>query len=505
MFGGLITWEPIIIMRWVILLPPICIFFTALQPTTACISVLHKRSADQVDAVQQDRMNALVAQRAVKTLDVSDDVTMIEYLSSFGYLRAKQELKDGLRLFQRYMRLPQTGEVDSATKSYVTRKRCSNRDSTTKKPKKIWEKTSINYGIASYPKKMRFTDVRELVKQAFSAWEIVIAIEFIEVRTAHNADIVIRFENTNPINNTDHSSFSVGSATGPVKSTIWLRESEKWDVFQKQEEGKIDLFLVLVHEIGHVLGLDHISDPNSVMFPVFQRKTGDELPVINSDDVERLRTIYDSPSNVKPSGKLNAASHEDDPDPKCPEALWTVTTAPSGKIFIFADNSVWTFNSSHEYVDGPQRLSKVFPNAPSRITVAVSDGLRVALIEDRDVYQYEEHEDGFRAVEGNPFKLHGRVLFFPSSAFPLTNTSVILMDGNVYATYNLRTNKPSLLGDKNVVFPHLPEDMRAGIMEGRHTTKPSYFMFTTDEVVQYDMNTKNVVKTTKLASFLKCK
>ncbi|CAD5216135.1 unnamed protein product [Bursaphelenchus xylophilus] len=470
--------------------------------SSACISVLHDQKSDHVDSEQQDRINAAVDEQSAKIEETEvDRVTINEYLNSFGYLKPKQKFEDGIRLFQKFMGLNPSGNVDLATKSAITRKRCGNKDIRLNKRNKIWEKVSINYGIASFPRRIRPTDVRELIKQAFSAWEIVIAIEFVEVRTAQNADIIIRFDNGNPVNNTDKSSFSVGTASDPVKSTIWLRENEKWGVFQKQEPGKIDLFLVLVHEIGHVLGLDHTSDPNSVMFPIFQRQNGEELPVINADDVERLRGIYDPKTESSIPQTLNAASHEDDQDSKCPTGLWTITTSPSGHLFVFADNSVWTFNDKHEYLKGPQRLNKVFPGAPSRITVAVSDGQRLALIEDRDVYQYEEGREGFKAVEGSPFRLHSRVLFFPSAAFPMANDSVILLDGNVYATYNLKTNRPSLLGDKNAVFPHLPEDMRAGIMEGRHTESPRYYMFTTDQRIPISQGFQKVARIRYLKRF----
>lgn len=92
--------------------------------------------------------------------------------------------------------------------------------------------------------------------------------------------------------NKQTSGFSVADATGPVGSRVWIKKNERWGTFQRQEAGRLDIFLTIVHELGHVLGLEHSDDPSSIMFPIFQRQTGEELPVISSDDVEKMRQLY---------------------------------------------------------------------------------------------------------------------------------------------------------------------------------------------------------------------
>ena len=47
------------------------------------------------------------------------------------------------------------------------------------------------------------------------------------------------------------------------------------------------LLNILLHEIGHVFGLDHSSNPRSIMSPLFRLDTAE----IQSEDVRNLRLL----------------------------------------------------------------------------------------------------------------------------------------------------------------------------------------------------------------------
>ncbi|GMN20106.1 hypothetical protein TIFTF001_045282 [Ficus carica] len=52
----------------------------------------------------------------------------------------------------------------------------------------------------------------------------------------------------------------------------------------------MDLESVAVHEIGHLLGLDHSNVPAASMYPTFiygERKRG-----LNADDIQGIRALY---------------------------------------------------------------------------------------------------------------------------------------------------------------------------------------------------------------------
>ena len=88
------------------------------------------------------------------------------------------------------------------------------------------------------------------------------------------------------------SDLSVAGASDIPKARIWISKDEAWGVNNELDQTNSDLFNVLVHEIGHILGLDHSSDPNSMMYPLFERETDQVHPEVTSNDVEKLRNLY---------------------------------------------------------------------------------------------------------------------------------------------------------------------------------------------------------------------
>ncbi|KAI6196368.1 Matrix metalloproteinase [Aphelenchoides besseyi] len=391
-----------------------------------------------------------------------------DYLDAFGYSHSVQaagtktagtEEEEALKEFQKFMGINPSGKVDTMTKSAMLRKRCSNWDKPipTHEPK-LWEKTSLVWAIQSYPVGLNASDVRELVAQAFKAWEIVIAIDFVPAttRTPQNeVDIWFEFTDTDPINRNDRTGFSVGGATEPVKSRVWIKRTERWGTFQRQEAGRLDIFLTIVHEIGHILGLQH-----------------------STDQVDPQNEVVEP----QPDAGVSTDGERED----CPSALWSMTKTPSGRYALFVDDLVYRFNSDRLLIGGPQKIQSVFPKAPQRISVAISNGNQVALIEERLIFGYKENDkDGsFSLLPDYPKRLHSMVLFFPSSAFPLSNGS-----GGVFATYSLEGNSPSFLNDKNVYFPNLPEGMRSGVLADDSSNGQLYDMFTSDTVSRYDAST----------------
>jgi hypothetical protein len=442
-----------------------------------------------------------------------NDRFVATYLERFGYLKHKAdkslssgEMAAAVKTFQEFIGIPATGKTDLPTTDAMVRKRCANADfSRTSGSNKIWEKTTLAWNVTDFPKGFVPVDVRELIKQAFSAWEIVISMDFTEVDSAQKADIVFRF--TEDKKDELHE-LAIASASPPIKSEIRLNKNEHWATFQRQRENQVDLFLVLVHSIGHALGLGHSPDRKSVMFPIFERSNGEELPVINSDDVERLRSIYDTSSTdgdvVDGQQENDGQTTENEQPSQCPTSLWSAGQAPNGDLYVFADSNCWHFRNRSQ-MGGPAKITKVFPGSPDYVDVAVGTENWLVLLKERTLYAYSQDEvtGKFKLVNGFPRALHGRVLFYPEAAFPLANGSTIFIRDEVFATYNMEDNVPSMLNDKNVFFPNLPEDLRSGVPQVRGSDN-LYWMLTGNTAYEYDSRIQQVIGAQPVAKFLGC-
>lgn len=60
--------------------------------------------------------------------------------------------------------------------------------------------------------------------------------------------------------------------------------------------------------------------------------------------------------------------------------------------------------------------------------VAVSDSVRLALIQGRRVFQYAQNIHGDYEPTAAPADLHSRVLFYPSVGFSFSNDTVMLIN-----------------------------------------------------------------------------
>ncbi|XP_068684571.1 uncharacterized protein [Montipora foliosa] len=267
---------------------------------------------------------------------------VLNYLRRYGYLssadlnlggvRRITKIYEAVKRLQRFTGLNETGNPrDTATMELVSKERCSFKDigktSQFKRRRRYalhgtrWSKNSLTYKVASYTTDLTTREVDDTIKAGLSMWAKATPLTFTKV-TNGPADIVISFDKEG---DRDYSFDGPGGelafAHFPLDNVaassgdIHFDDAEKF-IVKSKGKGTHLLWLVL-HELGHSLGLEHSSDKNAIMFPLYPgSKSTFQL---HRDDVMGIQQLYGKPAiarvtptpHVNPTqfpGKLNPCS-----------------------------------------------------------------------------------------------------------------------------------------------------------------------------------------------------
>ncbi|XP_028856677.1 LOW QUALITY PROTEIN: matrix metalloproteinase-28-like [Denticeps clupeoides] len=424
----------------------------------------------------------------------------LNFLEKYGYLDQTEhqheagEVKSAVREFQWLSHLPVTGKLDSSTLEKMAEPRCSVRDSRSHRswarrvkgvftghaptarprlrrkrfshPGDKWYKRHLTYGIVNWPRQLSHESVQLAVGAAFQLWSNVSGLVFQEV-TRGPADIRLAFyagEHDDGLDNAfDGPGGALAHAFFPRRGEAHFDMAERWTLSGLKGH---NLFLVVAHEIGHTLGLEHSPVRHALMSPYY-KKLGHAL-LLSWDDVAAVQQLYGTPpggalvqlrgrtiSSAMQDWDLHAASSTR--PPYCRGAFDAITTDQDDGVLVFWGSLYWTV-SPRGNASRPAPLRQRWTRLPAAVEAAAFCPLdkKIYFFKGGRLWRYSgsDLDPGFpRRTQEMGLPRHPDCAFFYA---PLGH--MVLFKGSRYFVLNVETLRPEpyyprRLGDWKGVGP----------------------------------------------------
>lgn len=248
------------------------------------------------------------------------------YLEQFGYLQSERIEKSGirtaiaesapekkgsfddhtekaLRKFQKFVGIPETGELDQETLEKMKQDRCGNMDAVPKlkggqMPSGYvlsgckWDTNNLRYAFENFGGDLTQSEVRNAFSTAFGYWAAVTPLTFTEVAESANPEILIRFGTGDhdgcpfPFEGELAHNFYPPTCGGGLAGDSHYNEQYTWSIDSPPSD--YDLITVAAHEIGHGLGLAHSANTDALMYPYYSG----EHRFLHQDDIDGIQEIY---------------------------------------------------------------------------------------------------------------------------------------------------------------------------------------------------------------------
>lgn len=243
-----------------------------------------------------------------------------QYLSDFGYLEQSgpfnntldQETYLAIVTYQQYFNIQQA--TFSKIFQHIALPRCGVPDRISKynltndvsfpKGNQWFPKGTKNLTYGFDPRNKIPLDMTNVFRTALTQWSNTTRVlNFTETKSYDDADIKIRFYNITDddgINDVAVGFTFIVLDSANVKSGfITLDATKYWAL--PTEHGGFDLETAAMHQIGHLLGLEHSSDNMSIMYPTILPSQQRKVQITDSDNIA-IQKLYSN------STKANANS-----------------------------------------------------------------------------------------------------------------------------------------------------------------------------------------------------
>jgi hypothetical protein len=193
-----------------------------------------------------------------------------------------------------------------------------------------WTRQPIRYYITDRNVSgVTATQLANAVSRGFQEWgrpaDVVLSSQFVGYTGAEpfvdDTLSVIGFQSRSDLDRTlGATTFQIDSATGAiVESDIFLNSTFDWSVASNGDATRFDVESIIVHELGHFLGLGHsalgetqpragggrtVLAKRAVMFPIAYPRGNIDDRTIEADDIAGITDIYGSGSVQSQRGAI---------------------------------------------------------------------------------------------------------------------------------------------------------------------------------------------------------
>ena len=229
---------------------------------------------------------------------VADELRAEGYLSD-GEPSDEKSFADALSRFQMAFGLDADGMLNDRTLEYLQMPRCGSEEFFGLEAVAVgWPRRDLTFGFLNECPTLTPAERRTATVAAFAEWSGAVNLHFTEGTSAASSDIKIgwflgehgeglaflRFDGKG--GEFGHG-FGPGSPMRPGE--VHMDRAETWTV-GAFHQGNADLLTVVLHEIGHALGLQHIPDNAAVMFRRFPLNATKRT--LTATDIAAIRGLY---------------------------------------------------------------------------------------------------------------------------------------------------------------------------------------------------------------------
>ena len=217
----------------------------------------------------------------------------VAYLKTYGYIGENytaDDLISGIKKFQEFFQLDETGNLTEQTVRAMDGTRCGCADSMTEAATRMgFGKDRISVSYHSFVPGLSEARQEALLIEALESIESVCNITFVYMGRNKSADISIKAAGSGGGLGRSGGTLAFAYLSSGQPVTLVMDTAESW--IDNPTARGILIKNVLCHELLHNLGISHISTPGSLMNPFYNVS----IATPQRADIAALQKLYGAP------------------------------------------------------------------------------------------------------------------------------------------------------------------------------------------------------------------